>query len=70
MNITSFVPFTCFSFQGFWRNKSTEIERPGSFSSHLSKCVNILMQTLRINYDYKLLLEVIVHLQRVPDADK
>ncbi|XP_055295611.1 calcineurin-binding protein cabin-1-like [Sitodiplosis mosellana] len=57
-------------FNGFWRNKSSEIERPGSFSSHLSKCVNILMQTLRISHDYKLLLEIIFHMQRVPDADK
>lgn len=56
--------------QGFWRNKSSEIERPGSFSSHLSKCVNILMKILKINLDYKFLLEIIFHLQRIPDADK
>lgn len=56
--------------QGIWRNKSVEIERPGSFSSHLTKCVNILMQILRKNNDYKLLLEMISHLQRVPDVDK
>ncbi|XP_031617058.1 calcineurin-binding protein cabin-1-like isoform X2 [Contarinia nasturtii] len=57
-------------FNGFWRNHSSEIERPGSFSAHLSKCVNILMQTLRLNQDYKLFLEIIFYMQRVPDADK
>lgn len=56
--------------QGFRQNESSEIERPGSFSSHLSKCVCILMDSLRFNNDYKLLLEIIFHLQRVPDADK
>lgn len=56
--------------QGFWRNKSSEIERPGSFSSHLSKCVNILMQILKMNSDYKFLMEIIFAMQRVPDADK
>lgn len=28
------------------------------------------MQTLRISQDFKLLLEIIFHMQRVPDADK
>lgn len=59
-----------FYFQGIWRNPCSEIDRPGSFSSHLSKCVNMLMQILRVNLDYKLLLEIIFHLQRVPEADK
>lgn len=28
------------------------------------------MQILRINVDHKLLLELVLHLQRVPEADK
>lgn len=57
-------------FQGIWRIPPSEIDRPGSFSAHLSKCVILLMEVLRLTLDYKILLELAIQLQRNPDNDK
>lgn len=57
-------------FQGIWRIPSSEIDRAGSFSSHLSKCVVILMEVLKTSYDYNTLLDLAFQLQRTPEPDK
>ncbi|XP_059614787.1 calcineurin-binding protein cabin-1-like [Phlebotomus argentipes] len=57
-------------FNGIWRNPSSEIDRPGSFASHLSKCVIVLMDVLKANCDYRILFELALQLHRSPEADK
>ncbi|XP_055915859.1 calcineurin-binding protein cabin-1-like [Eupeodes corollae] len=57
-------------FNGIWRIPSSEIDRPGSFSSHLVKCVSILIQVLRKSNNHKLLIDVALQLYRTPDNDK
>lgn len=57
-------------FNGIWRIPSSEIDRPGSFSSHLVKCVVILIQVLRKSNNHKLLIDVALQLYRTPDSDK
>lgn len=57
-------------FNGIWRIPSSEIDRPGSFSSHLVKCVSILIQVLRKSNNHKLLIDVAQQLYRPPDNDK
>lgn len=57
-------------FNGIWRIPSTEIDRPGSFSAHLSKCIIILMEVLRLSCDHRILLEFGLQIQRNPDMDK
>lgn len=57
-------------FNGIWRIPSSDIDRPGSFSSHLSKCVTILIETLKQNRDHETLLDLAIQLSRRPDSDK
>ncbi|XP_055599576.1 calcineurin-binding protein cabin-1-like [Uranotaenia lowii] len=57
-------------FNGIWRIPSSDIDRPGSFASHLSKCVDILLELLRQSNDHEMLLDLTIQLNRTPDTDK
>lgn len=57
-------------FNGIWRIPPTEIDRPGSFSSHMVKCVGILIEVLYKMDNYKVLLDISLQLQKTPDTDK
>ncbi|XP_050504043.1 calcineurin-binding protein cabin-1 isoform X3 [Diabrotica virgifera virgifera] len=57
-------------FHGIWRIPSTEIDRPGSLSAHMSRCLSLLMQILRNTNDNKTLIDLCVQLTKVPDPDK
>lgn len=57
-------------FNGIWRIPSSDIDRPGSFASHLSKCVAVLIETLKQSNDHETLLDLAIQLYRKPDADK
>lgn len=57
-------------FNGIWRVPSQEIDRPGNFTTHLSKCIVILMEVLKKSNDYDTLLDLALQLQRNPEADK
>ncbi|XP_058820914.1 calcineurin-binding protein cabin-1-like [Topomyia yanbarensis] len=57
-------------FNGIWRIPSSDIDRPGSFASHLSKSVIILLLTLKQINDHETLLDLAIQLYRTPDADK
>lgn len=53
-----------------WRIPVSEIDRPGSFASHMSRCVLLLMEVLREVRDHRMLLELCLQLRRTPEADK
>lgn len=57
-------------FNGIWRIPPTEIDRPGSFSSHMVKCVGILIEVLYKMDNHKVLLDISLQLQKNPEADK
>lgn len=57
-------------FNGIWRIPSTEIDRPGSLSAHMSRCLSLLMQILRNTNDNKTLIDLCVQLRRTPEPDK
>lgn len=57
-------------FNGIWRIPSQEIDRPGNFTTHLSKCIIILMDVLKKTNDYETLIDLALQLQRNPEADK
>lgn len=57
-------------FNGIWRIPSSEIDRPGGFSSHLVKCVVILLEVLRKSGEHKLLIDMALQLHRTPENDK
>lgn len=57
-------------FNGVWRIPIPEIDRPGCFASHMSRCILLLMDVLRELRDHSLLLELCVALRRTPEPDK
>ncbi|KAL3275832.1 hypothetical protein HHI36_020575 [Cryptolaemus montrouzieri] len=57
-------------FNGIWRIPSSEIDRPGSLAAHMSRCVAILLQILRVTNDSKILLDLYFQLKKSPDPDK
>ncbi|XP_044577498.1 calcineurin-binding protein cabin-1-like [Cotesia glomerata] len=57
-------------FNGVWRIPNDEIDRPGSFASHMSRCVHLLMQVLKETDDSCMLMELCIQLRKIPDADK
>ncbi|XP_011308750.1 calcineurin-binding protein cabin-1 [Fopius arisanus] len=57
-------------FNGVWRIPTDEIDRPGSFPSHMSRCVTLLMQVLKETDDSRMLMELCIQLRKIPDADK
>ncbi|XP_050067865.1 calcineurin-binding protein cabin-1-like [Anopheles maculipalpis] len=57
-------------FNGLWRIPASDIDRPGNFASHISKCVIVLMETLKEFSEYDTLLELALQLQRTPEPDK
>lgn len=57
-------------FNGIWRIPTAEIDRPGNFTSHLSKCIIILMDVLKKTSDHETLLDLALQLQKVPETEK
>ena len=57
-------------FNGIWRIPSSEIDRPGSFSAHLVKCVKIFIQLLHKTNNYTILADLGINLFKTPDLDK
>lgn len=57
-------------FNGVWRIPSDEIDRPGNFSAHLSKCVITLLDVLKQQHEYSILFDVALLLYKNPESDK
>ncbi|XP_046803424.1 calcineurin-binding protein cabin-1-like isoform X3 [Lucilia cuprina] len=57
-------------FNGIWRIPSSEIDRPGSFSAHLVKCVKIFIQLLYKTNNHGVLIDIAMNLYKTPDLDK
>ena len=57
-------------FNGIWRMPLGEADRPGSFSTHMGKCVNTLLEYANHNQDHQILLEVAVVLRKAPNSDQ
>lgn len=64
----SFV-FSC-PVQGIWRIPVDEIDRPGSFASHMNRSIVLLLEVLSQLKDHDTLLKVSFMLQRTPDQGK
>ena len=57
-------------FQGIWKIPIDEIDRSGSFPSHLNKCITLLLDVLKRQKDPGTLFQIHVHLNRQPEAGK
>ena len=57
-------------FSGIWRMPLNEADRPGTFSTHMGKCVNTLLEYANHNQDHQILLEVAVLLRKAPNSDQ
>ncbi|VVC42534.1 Hypothetical protein CINCED_3A009963 [Cinara cedri] len=60
----------CNFFHGIWRIPSSEIDRPGSFAYHMSRCVHLLLDFLKDTENYEMLLNLAIQLRVIPDRDK
>lgn len=57
-------------FNGIWRIPTDEIDRPGSFNTHMFRSVLLLIEILQQQMDYGLLLNLTIQLYRTPDTGK
>ncbi|CAL8347299.1 unnamed protein product [Lota lota] len=57
-------------FNGIWRIPVDEIDRPGSFASHMNRSIVLLLEVLSQLKDHDTLLKVSFMLQRNPDQGK
>ncbi|CAH1784782.1 unnamed protein product [Owenia fusiformis] len=57
-------------FNGIWRIPIEEVDRPGSFPSHLNRCIVLLLDVLRDIHDSRGLYSVHCGLNRVPDSQR
>ncbi|XP_062855378.1 calcineurin-binding protein cabin-1 [Trichomycterus rosablanca] len=57
-------------FNGIWRFPVDEIDRPGSFASHMNRSVVLLLDVLLQLRDHDTLLKISHMLQRTPDQGK
>ncbi|XP_063171973.1 calcineurin-binding protein cabin-1-like isoform X2 [Candoia aspera] len=57
-------------FNGIWRIPVDEIDRPGSFASHMNRSIVLLLNVLSQLKDYPTLLRISSMLQRTPDQGK
>ncbi|GIY38510.1 calcineurin-binding protein cabin-1 [Caerostris extrusa] len=55
---------------GIWRAPSNEIDRPGSFGSHMRRSIALLIQVLMGQKDYNMLVILSQQLFRTPDLGK
>ncbi|XP_028434344.1 calcineurin-binding protein cabin-1 isoform X3 [Perca flavescens] len=56
--------------KGIWRIPVDEIDRPGSFASHMNRSIVLLLEVLSQLKDHDTLLKVSFMLQRTPDQGK
>ncbi|XP_061763177.1 calcineurin-binding protein cabin-1-like isoform X2 [Nerophis ophidion] len=56
--------------KGIWRIPVDEIDRPGSFASHMNRSIVLLLEVLSKLKDHDTLLKVSFMLQRTPDQGK
>jgi hypothetical protein len=57
-------------FQGLWKIPSEDIDRAGSFASHLTRSLVLLLEVLRDVDDALSLFQIHMQLTRVPDQGK
>ncbi|XP_072538504.1 calcineurin-binding protein cabin-1 isoform X3 [Salminus brasiliensis] len=57
-------------FNGIWRIPVDEIDRPGSFASHMNRSIVLLLDVLSHLRDHDTLLKISLMLQRTPDQGK
>ncbi|KAF4070550.1 hypothetical protein AMELA_G00286720, partial [Ameiurus melas] len=58
------------SVKGIWRIQVDEIDRPGSFASHMNRSIVLLLDVLSQLRDHDTLLKISLMLQRTPDQGK
>lgn len=57
-------------FNNIWRIPISEIDRTGGFANHMNRCVLLTLEILKEIDDHKTLLDMSLHLQRIPEPDK
>ncbi|KAJ0068038.1 hypothetical protein NL108_015078 [Boleophthalmus pectinirostris] len=69
-SLMEILSWPLFYLQGIWRIPVDEIDRPGSFASHMNRSIVLLLEVLYQLKDHDTLLKVSFMLQRTPDQGK
>ena len=57
-------------YQGIWKIPIDEIDRSGSFPSHLNRCIGLVLEVLKAEKDSQTLHQVHLQLNRQPEPGK
>ncbi|RWS31188.1 hypothetical protein B4U80_06573 [Leptotrombidium deliense] len=57
-------------FNAIWRIPVDDIDRPGSFSTHMYRCTLLLLRICTAVFDYNNLCTIGIHLSKTPDTGK
>ena len=57
-------------FNGIWRIPIDEVDRPGSFSTHMYRSAFLLIRVSTTLFDFNTLCQVTIQLSKVPEAGK
>lgn len=57
-------------FNGIWRIPIDEVDRPGSFSSHMYRSAFLLIRVSTVLFDFNTLSQVTIQLSKIPEAGK
>ena len=57
-------------FNGIWRIPIDEVDRPGSFSTHMYRSAFLLIRVSTVLFDYNTLSQVTIQLSKIPEAGK
>lgn len=57
-------------FQGIWRIPIEEVDRSGSFASHMNRSVKLLLEVLRKQCDNQMLFQIHIQLSRTPEPGR
>ncbi|KAK8728594.1 hypothetical protein OTU49_009037, partial [Cherax quadricarinatus] len=63
-------PKNCNFFHGVWRIPNDEVDRPGSFASHMYRCVSLTLDVLPQIKDFYTILQIALALKNSPEKDK
>ena len=65
-----YVFVCCRVLQGLWRIPSSDIDRAGSFATHMVKAINLTFKVLVSVDDHRTLYNLHLQLRRSPELEK
>ena len=57
-------------FNGLWRLPLSEVDRAGTFSSHMGNCLNTVLEFANMTKDHAILLDISILLRKPPNSSE